>query len=105
FKAYSHFVSFDKIVDGTFDASKVKDKIVLVGYYGLTGVNDEQLVTTSFGSNTTAAMAGVEIHANVTQMLLNAVATPVAPSRFLTDVRRHTWLHVDVGINGRRGCH
>src|SRR2546430_16746170 len=29
-------------------------------------------------------MAGVEIHANVTQMLLNAVATPVAPSRFLT---------------------
>ena len=84
FKAYRHFVSFDKIVDGTFDASKVKDKIVLVGYYGLTGVNDEQLVTTSFGSNTTAAMAGVEIHANVTQMLLNAVDTPVAPSRFLT---------------------
>ena len=84
FEKYGHYISFDKVVDGTFDAGQVKDKIVLVGYYGLTGVNDEQLVTTSFGSNQTLAMPGVEIHANVVQMMLNAVATPQTASRFLT---------------------
>jgi adenylate cyclase len=82
FERYGHYISFDKVVAGTFDTSQVKGKIVLVGYYGLTGVNDEQLVTTSFGGNQTLAMAGVEIHANVVQMLLNA--TPQATSRFLT---------------------
>jgi adenylate cyclase len=69
------------VVEGTFDPNQVKGKVVLVGYYGLTGVNDEQLVTTSFGSNQTLAMAGVEIHANVLQMMVNA--TPQATSRFL----------------------
>ena len=84
FQEFHHYVSFGDVVEGTFSADAVKDKIVLVGAYALTGVNDEQLVATSFGSNQTLPMAGVEIHANVVQMLLNAVSTPIAPSRFLT---------------------
>src|SRR6266851_294784 len=83
FKDYGHYVSFDKVVDGSASPDLLKDKIALIGAYDLTGVNDEQLVTTSFGS-TTRAMAGVEIHANVVQMLLNAVPLPPNPSRFLT---------------------
>jgi adenylate cyclase len=84
FAGYHHYLSFDSVVNGNFDAEQVKDKIVLIGYYSLTGVNDEQLVSTSFGSNKTIAMAGVEIHANVVQMLLNAVGNSVTPSRFLS---------------------
>jgi len=84
FSGYGHYLSFSQVVDGSIDPEKVNGKIVLVGYYGLTGVNDEQLVTTSFGINKTLAMAGVEIHANVVQMLLNAVGNSVSPSRFLT---------------------
>jgi adenylate cyclase len=84
FETNHHYLSFDKVVNGTFDAAQVKDKIVLIGAYGLTGVHDEQLVTTSFGGNQTIAMAGVEIHANVVQMLLNSVSNSVAHSRFLT---------------------
>ncbi|HET7742431.1 MAG TPA: adenylate/guanylate cyclase domain-containing protein, partial [Mycobacterium sp.] len=83
FKDYGHYVSFASVVDGSASPDLFKDKVVLVGAYDLTGVNDEQLVTTSFGT-TTRAMAGVEIHANVTQMLLNAVPLPPNPSRFLT---------------------
>jgi adenylate cyclase len=83
FEQYGHYVSFNKVVDGTASADLFKDKIVLIGAYNLTGVNDEQLVTTSFGRNT-RAMAGIEIHANVVQMLLNAVPLPPNPSRFLS---------------------
>ena len=84
FKSYGHYVSFADVYNGKFDADQVKGKIVLIGAYELTGVNDEQLVPTSFGANQTLPMPGVEIHANVVQMLLNAVALPLAPSRFLT---------------------
>jgi adenylate cyclase len=84
FETYHHYVSFRDLLNGSVAADDVKDKIVLIGAYKLTGVNDEQLATTSFGGNTTAAMAGVEIHANVVQMLLNAVSTPLNQSRFLT---------------------
>jgi len=84
FAKYGHYLHFSDVVSGKFDASQVQGKIVLVGAYGLTGVNDEQLVTTSFGSNQTLAMAGVEIHANVVQMLVNAVAVPPFGSRLLT---------------------
>jgi adenylate cyclase len=84
FVKYGHYLHFSDVVSGGFDPGQVQGKIVLIGAYGLTGVNDEQLVTTSFGSNQTLAMAGVEIHANVVQMLVNAVGTPLAPSRFLT---------------------
>jgi len=84
FESYHHYLSFDTVAAGRFDPEQVKDKIVLIGAYNLTGVNDEQLVPTSFGGNATRAMAGVEIHANVIQMLLNAVPLPPNPSRFLT---------------------
>ncbi len=78
FKTFGHYVKFTDVLNGTVPAEMIKDKIVLVGYDGLTGVNDEQLVTTSFGSNQTLAMPGVEIHANVIQMMLKS------PPRFLT---------------------
>jgi adenylate cyclase len=84
FQASGHYVSFGDLLQGTVPADKVKDKIVLIGAYGLTGVNDEQLVPTSFGLNQTQPMAGLEIHANVVQMLLGAVAGPGASSKFLT---------------------
>ena len=84
FGTYRHLVNFTDVVNGTVPPDAIKDKIVIVGFYGLTGVNDEKVVTTSFGSNQTLPMQGVEIQANVVQMLLNAVATPNSPSRFLT---------------------
>ena len=84
FDYYHHYMSLQSLLGGSFTADDVKDKIVLIGAYNLTGVNDEQLVSTSAGSNKTAAMAGVEIHANVVQMLLNAVSTPINQSRLLT---------------------
>ena len=83
FEINHHYLSFDKVVSGNFDADQVKDKIVMIGAYGLTGVHDEQLVTTSFGGNQTLPMAGVEIHANVVQMLLNAVSSSITRSRFV----------------------
>jgi adenylate cyclase len=84
FKDYQHYVSFSDLLKGAVPDDMIRDKIVLIGAYGLTGVNDEQLATTSFGGNTTAAMPGVEIQANVVQMLINAVGTSLNPSRFLT---------------------
>lgn len=84
FATYGHYVSFSKLIDGTVSPDFLKDKIVLIGAYNLTGVNDAQLVPTSFGLQKTQAMNGVEIHANVVQMLLNAVPLPPNPSRFLT---------------------
>ncbi|HKW58632.1 MAG TPA: adenylate/guanylate cyclase domain-containing protein, partial [Candidatus Dormibacteraeota bacterium] len=83
FEQYSHYVSFSKLIDGTVSPDFLKDKIVLIGAYNLTGVNDAQLVPTSFSLQRTQAMNGVEIHANVVQMLLNAVALPPNSSRFL----------------------
>lgn len=69
FYGAKQYLSFADVVNQNFDRSKVEGKVVLIGYYDLTGVNDEQLTTTSFGSNKTLAMAGVEIHANVASML------------------------------------
>ena len=70
FKQYNHYVSFSDVLSGSVPQDAINGKIVLVGYYQLSGVNDQQLVTTSAGSNATLAMAGVEIHANVVDMLL-----------------------------------
>jgi adenylate cyclase len=83
FEDFHHYISFGDVLSGTFSPDAVRDKIVLIGAYRLSGVNDQELVTTSFGGNQTLPMAGVEIHANVVQMMLNAVASPVTPSRFL----------------------
>jgi adenylate cyclase len=70
FKQYKHYVSLSDVLDNSVPQDAISGKIVLVGYYQLSGVNDQQLVTTSAGSNGTLAMAGVEIHANVVDMLL-----------------------------------
>jgi len=84
FKTYHHYVNFADVLNGTVPADAIKDKMVIVGFDGLTGVNDEKVVTTSFGDNQTLPMQGVEIQANVVQMLLNAVPIPPNSSRFLT---------------------
>jgi adenylate cyclase len=84
FKSFDHYVSFGDLIGGRAPADKFRDKIVLIGAYELAGVNDEQLVATSFGLNKTLPMTGLEIHANVVQMLLGAVAAPGSPSKFLT---------------------
>ena len=76
FKTNGQYLSFGDVKNGSFDAAKVKDKIVLVGAYGLTGVNDQFFATTSPQSGG-KPMAGVELHANVLQMLLGA------PQKFL----------------------
>ena len=70
FKQYNHYVSLSDVLNGSVPQDAINGKIVLVGYYQLSGVNDQQLVTTSAGSNGTLAMAGVEIHASVVDMLL-----------------------------------
>ena len=70
FKQYKHYISFSDVLNGSVPRDAIDGKIVLVGYYQLSGVNDQQLVTTSAGSNGTLPMAGVEIHANVVDMLL-----------------------------------
>ena len=69
------YISFADLVNGTASPDAIKGNIVLVGYYYLTGVNDQQLVTTSagksqVGTNAIAQMPGVELQANVVQMLL-----------------------------------
>jgi adenylate cyclase len=75
FQRNGQYVSFGDLINGKVSPDMFKDNIVLIGYYHLSGVNDQQLVTTSAGQsgsgqNATAAMAGVELHANVVQMLL-----------------------------------
>jgi adenylate cyclase len=78
FKANKQYLSFGDVATGNFPADAVTyvnavgkrdGKIVLIGAYNLTGFHDEQLVTTSAGSSGTP-MTGVEIHANLVQMLL-----------------------------------
>ena len=78
FVKFGHYIHFADLLNGNFDRSQIDGKIVMVGYYGLTGVNDEQLVPTSFGRDQTLAMAGVEIHASVASVLV-----PIPP-KFLT---------------------
>ena len=70
------YVSLIDVINGTVSPDRIKGSVVLVGAYNLSGVHDEQLVTTSAGSNGTLPMAGVELHANVLQML----GVSVAPS-------------------------
>jgi len=82
FKSHGQYISFSDVALGRIPMD-LTGKVVLVGAYNLTGFQDEQLVTTSAGSNG-RAMPGVEIHANAVQMFLHAVPPPNTPSRFLT---------------------
>ena len=84
YKASGQYVSFADVYSGAVSPDAIKGKIVLVGYYSLPGVNDQQLVTTSAGANDTAPMTGIELHANVVQMLLGAVPIPGQPATLLT---------------------
>ncbi len=68
----SQYVSFGDVWDGSFSPAQVKDKIVLIGAYDLTGVHDEVLTPGGGG----VAMPGVEVHANVVNMLLLHPAQP-----------------------------
>jgi adenylate cyclase len=83
FKSNGRYVSFSDVVAG-HNPIDLTNTIVLVGAYNLTGFQDQQLVTTSAGSNG-RQMPGVEIHANAVQMFLQAVPLKKGdPSRFLT---------------------
>jgi adenylate cyclase len=76
FKANGQYLSLGDVINGNVPPGSLKGKIVLIGAYGLTGVNDSDVVTTSAGEGG-LPMAGVEIHANVLNMLLGV------PPRFL----------------------
>ena len=65
----NHYISFADVYDGNFSSASVKDKIVLIGDYYLSGVHDEVNATTSAGAGG-QLMPGVEMHANVAQMLI-----------------------------------
>ena len=82
YKDHHQYVSFSDVYRDHVPMD-LTGKIVLVGAYNLTGFNDEQLVTTSAGSSG-RQMPGVEMHANVIQMLEGAVPVPGTPSKFLT---------------------
>ena len=75
FKNANQYVSFGQVYDGSFPSDKVKDKVVLIGAYNLTGVHDEVLTPGGNG----VPMPGVEVHANVLNMFL----PPPAQPRFL----------------------
>ena len=79
FAHYKRYVSLADVMSGAAPADMFKGNIVLVGAYDLSGVNDEQLVTTSAGSNGTLSMAGVEILANVVRMMSGAPSTLLTP--------------------------
>jgi adenylate cyclase len=66
------YVSFGDLYAGNVPADKIKGAIVLVGFYNLTSVNDNVRATTSAGAGqgTGANMTGIEMQANVAQMLL-----------------------------------
>jgi len=67
-KDHGRYVSFWDAYTNNFDRSKVDGKMVLIGIYGATAIHDEQLVAPG-GPNGGHVMNGVEIHANVIQML------------------------------------
>ncbi|TMC53558.1 MAG: adenylate/guanylate cyclase domain-containing protein [Chloroflexi bacterium] len=71
FQKAHQYLSFGDVYDGTFPSASVKDKVVLIGAYGLTGVHDEFLTPGGNG----IPMPGVELHANVLNMFL-----PLQPS-------------------------
>jgi class 3 adenylate cyclase len=65
----SHYLSFGDVYRGNFSSDMVKGKLVLVGDYYLSGVHDEVIATSSAGAGG-KQMPGVEMHANVAQMLI-----------------------------------
>jgi adenylate cyclase len=74
---YGRYLSFSDVYNNNFERSKVDGKIVLIGAYQASGIQDEQKVAPA-GANTNT-MAGVEIHANVIQMLNSAGVKFIQP--------------------------
>ena len=85
YKQGGQYIPFGDVYAGRAPANKIKGSIVLVGYYNLTSVNDSVRSTTSAGAGEGAGgtMPGVEMHANVAQMLIpplpNAIPKFLAP--------------------------
>ena len=75
FKNTSQYLSLADVYIGSFYSSQVTGKVILIGAYNLTGVHDDFLTPAGNG----ALMPGVELHANVLNMLL----PPPAQPRFL----------------------
>ncbi|HSS60358.1 MAG TPA: adenylate/guanylate cyclase domain-containing protein [Candidatus Limnocylindrales bacterium] len=75
FKTAGQYLSLGDVYDDSFPSDMVKDKVVLIGAYNLTGVHDEVLTPGGKG----VPMPGVEVHAN----LLNMLLPPPAQPRFL----------------------
>ncbi|MEO9006527.1 MAG: adenylate/guanylate cyclase domain-containing protein, partial [Candidatus Dormibacter sp.] len=67
-KKGGQYLSFWDVYNNNFDRGKVDGKIVLIGIYGATAIHDEQLVAPA-GANNDHVMNGIEIHANLIQML------------------------------------
>ncbi|MEP7104885.1 MAG: adenylate/guanylate cyclase domain-containing protein [Chloroflexota bacterium] len=70
FERHGQYVSMSDVASGSFDASKVKGKVAIVGVYHATGIHDEKLVPTRNGS---ALMQGVELHANLVSQFERAL--------------------------------
>ena len=75
--------SFADLAKGRVPSDALNGKIVLIGSYFLTGFEDQHPTPTSVGSTraaeVSAGMAGLEINANVVQMLLRGPAAFLAP--------------------------
>jgi len=81
--AHGQYVSFSDVYNNSFERSKIDGKIVLIGIYNAAGIHDEQQVPSGQGQ----PMYGVEIHANVIQMLnspnQNRFVSPESPTAIL----------------------
>jgi len=71
FVKHGQYLSMSDVAGGSFDAGKVKGKVVMVGVYHATGIHDESLVPTRSGSQ---LMQGVELHANLVSQLERGVS-------------------------------
>jgi adenylate cyclase len=77
------YYSFADLVKGRIPADSLNGKIVMVGSYYLTGFQDEHLTPTTVGiasaGKVSGGMAGLEIQANVVQMMLAGPKAFLAP--------------------------
>ncbi|HET7465738.1 MAG TPA: adenylate/guanylate cyclase domain-containing protein [Candidatus Dormibacteraeota bacterium] len=83
YKLRHQYYSFAELVGGRVPADALNGKIVMIGSYYLTGVQDEHLTPTTVGTaqaqKVSGGMSGLEIQANVVQMLLRAPGSFLAP--------------------------
>ncbi len=96
FNDKNHYISFADVYNGNFSSASVKDKIVLIGDYYLSGVHDEVNATTSAG-------AGGQLMpiATVVALLIFTVAISfVAAGGGLIPNVLHPWLAVGLTYSG-----